>query len=501
MRVISPDGSSGYLLKEADGKVLSFDAAGNLTQTGDRNGNTQTVTYENGRPVHIADNFGRRLDFTYNAEGFLETLSAPAGDFTYTYDAQGNLTGVTKPDMTAKIYRYTDTNDPHNLTEAENGNGSIYRLEYDGWDRAVSAGFADGTYQITADYQNGMTRKITGSLGKETGFELQAGNGIGRVKSVSGKGCGSCFSPSGGSYTLNDRLRTTQKEDAEGNITKYTYDSRGNILTETDASGTPQERTVTYTWHTDYSFVTSVTRESVSNPGHNAVTSFTYDTTGNLRQKTENGYSGTSPVSRTTAFDYNAYGQITFIDGPRTDVNDTLTFEYYPNEADQALNRGMLKKITDGAGHETLFSQYNAWGKPEQITDANSVPTTFVYDAMGRMTSKISAGLTTSYDYDGAGNLTEVHLPGSRTVTYTYTDSDLPEKIVDNEGNYIKYQYDTEGNRLKQEIYDKNDVLKQFEDYEPDDFNRLKKIIYPGEAYEEYAYDGNDSLTQAGCKW
>ena len=68
---------------------------------------------------------------------------------------------------------------------------------------------------------------------------------------------------------------------------------------------------------------------------------------------------------------------------------------------------------------------------------------------------------------------------------------------MDNEGNYIKYQYDTEGNRLKQEIYDKNDVLKQFEGYEPDDFNRLKKIIYPGGAYEEYGYDGNNSLTQA----
>ena len=72
-----------------------------------------------------------------------------------------------------------------------------------------------------------------------------------------------------------------------------------------------------------------------------------------------------------------------------------LTFEYYPNEEGQGLNRGMLKKITDGAGHETLFSQYNAWGKPEQVTDADSVPTAFVYDDMGRMTSESSAGLTT----------------------------------------------------------------------------------------------------------
>ncbi len=88
----------------------------------------------------------------------------------------------------------------------------------------------------------------------------------------------------------------------------------------------------------------------------------------------------------------------------------------------------------------------------------------------------------------------------SRTTSFdynAYTDSDLLEKIGDNEGNYIKYQYDTEGNRLKEEIYDKNNVLKQFTDYEPDDYNRLKKIIYHGGSCEEYTYDGNNNLMQS----
>ena len=72
----------------------------------------------------------------------------------------------------------------------------------------------------------------------------------------------------------------------------------------------------------------------------------------------------------------------------------------------------MLKKITDGAGNETQFSQYNAWAKPCKITDINGVATDFTYDVMGRIKTKTSAGLTTSYDYDNAGNLTAVHLPG-----------------------------------------------------------------------------------------
>ncbi len=495
-RVIVPDGSGGHILTEPDGKTLLFGGGGKLTRIRDRNGNTQNIFYTAGKPSYIEDNFGRRIELAYNTDGFLETLTTPAGIFTYTYDTQGNITGVVKPDMTVKTYCYTDMNDPHNLTEAENENGSVYRFEYDAQDRAALSESA-GMNRITVNYQGGTSRKITDSLGRETVFELQASKGIGKVKSVTGAGCGQCISPSGGKYTLNNRVQTEQSEDAEGNITKYTYDSRGGVLTKTDAFGTPQQRTVTYSWHPQYSLVASVTRESIPYPGQNSVTSFTYDTTGNLRQKTENGYSGTAPVSRTTSFDYNAYGQITFIDGPRTDVSDTLSFEYYPNEAGQGLNRGMLKKITDAAGHETRFSQYNAWAKPCQITDINGVATDFTYDVMGRMKTKTSAGLTTSYDYDNAGNLTAVHLPGGRNIFYTYTPADMIEKIQDNEGNYIKYFYDTEGSRTKQEIHDKNGVLKQFTDYEPDDYNRLKKIIYPGGAYEEYGYDGNDSLTQA----
>ena len=70
----------------------------------------------------------------------------------------------------------------------------------------------------------------------------------------------------------------------------------------------------------------------------------TYDASGNLTNKTEEGYSGSSPVTRTTTYTYNALGQIILIDGPRTEVTDITTFEYYPNDPSQGLNRSMLKK-------------------------------------------------------------------------------------------------------------------------------------------------------------
>ncbi len=120
---------------------------------------------------------------------------------------------------------------------------------------------------------------------------------------------------------------------------------------------------------------------------------------------------------------------MTSIDGPRTDVTDPVTFTYYP-----AVDGGYLHTVTNAENQTTTFSNYNGFGKPEQVTDANGVATTFGYDGMGRMTSKTTAGLTTGYTYDNAGRLTRITLSGTREIIYTYTDSNLLESITDNAG-------------------------------------------------------------------
>ena len=183
---------------------------------------------------------------------------------------------------------------------------------------------------------------------------------------------------------------------------------------------------------------------------------------------------------------------MTSIDGPRTDVTDTVTFTHYP-----AVDGGYLHTVTNAENQTTTFSSYNAFGKPEQVTDANGVATIFGYDGMGRMTSKTTAGLTTGYTYDNAGRLTKITLPGTREIIYAYTDANLPESITDNAGNAIHYLYDDEGNRTREEVQDAGGVLQKYVDYDYDAFNRLWKVLYPGDGspYEEYIYDGNDNLT------
>ena len=487
----------GYTLTEPDGRTLSFDTNGHLTLITDRNGNSQTLSYTDGKHTSVADNFGRKITYQYNVQGQLETLVTPIGYFTYSYDANNNLERVDNPEGTFRTYIYDDPNDIHNLTGIiDERNVRVLTVVYDTDDRAIVSEGANGHKRVEIAYNGAMTRQITDSLDNVTDVELQEKYGIGRVKSSSGAGCGSCQTSLGESYELNDRLQMSQETDGEGNITSYTYDDRGNVFTKTEAVGTPEERTTTYTYHLDYALVATITRRSVANPGSDTVTTFTYDANGNLTGTTVTGYSDVTQTSIATGMTYNGNGQITSLDGPKAGPADTVTYEYYPNDSAEGLNRGQLKKVSDPYSRETIFAGYSAYGKPQSVTDINSVVTTLTYDAAGRLTHSSRNGQTTVYGYDAIGQLTQLNLPNGQQITYTYDDAGNNTRITDKLGNYIAYTYNTEGKRTREEVHDPTDALQKYTAFQYDTVNRLWKTIYPDTTYTEQLYDNNNQLTQ-----
>jgi len=276
--------------------------------------------------------------------------------------------------------------------------------------------------------------------------------------------------------------------DGNGVKTTYTYDASGNQLTQTEAFSTPLARTTTKTYNPQNQ-VATITEPSVSNPGQNRVTTNTYDAHGNLLSRTVSGFAGT------TAFTYNNLGQITAIDGPRTDVNDTLTLAYYPNEQAQGNNRGQLQTVTNPLGQATTYSNYTALGKPGTITDANGLATTFTYDLRGQLLTRTAAGLTTSYAYDAAGRLLTVTLPGSRTLAYTYS-GDRVASITDGLGNTISYTYDAKRQKTREEVRDQAGALTAALGLSYDAAGNLSKRTYPGNAEDSSSYDAVRNLVQ-----
>jgi len=487
----------GYTLTERNGTQKSFDGNGRLSRIQDTNGNYQNIGRTDDRISSVSDNFGKILSFGYNADGRLSILTTPVGIFSYSYDALGNLTRVDNPDTTHRAYTYDDPNDSHNLTGITDENGvRSLTVTYDDQDRALTSALAGGVKQVAVNYGDDYQRGITDSLANETNFQLHVSKGIGRVESSEGSGCSNCLAALQESYELNERLLIDSKTDAENNRTEYTYDDRGRVLTMTEAVGTPHARNAGYSWHPVYDKITAITRPSVANPGQTTTTSFEYDAAGNLLLVSITGFDGTEPVGRAMSYTYNANGRILTVDGPREDVTDVIAFGYYPNTAAEGLNRGRLHTITNSLGQQTVYADYNAWGRPQHITDINGVVTVVEFDGAGRVAATTRNDKTTHYDYDSAGRLLSIAPPSGRVISYGYTDAGFVENIMDNAGNYIQYAYDSEGSRIREEIHGAGDELALYKDYGYDEYNRLANVFYPDGDFEDYYWDKNGNLTE-----
>jgi YD repeat-containing protein len=76
-------------------------------------------------------------------------------------------------------------------------------------------------------------------------------------------------------YTYDANGFMASKTDWKGSVTTYTHNDRGLETSRTEASGTPQARTITTEWH-----VTLNLRTKITEPERETV--FAYDTQGRL---------------------------------------------------------------------------------------------------------------------------------------------------------------------------------------------------------------------------
>ncbi|MBL4606614.1 MAG: putative Ig domain-containing protein, partial [Pseudomonadales bacterium] len=197
----------------------------------------------------------------------------------------------------------------------------------------------------------------------------------------------------------------------------------------------------------------------------------------------------TNPVSRSSSFTYNGNGQILTIDGPRTDVNDITTFEY-----DVQGNR---TKTINALGQETHFTAYDASGRLLSMTDPNGVITQLNYDPRGRLLSRIVAGITTNFEYDGVGQLTKITLPNNAELNYTYDGARRLTDIEDNLGNRIGYTLDNMGNRTGEAIFDDTNTLRRSQTRVFDELSRLIESISADGRSTTFAYDPNGNQTNS----
>ena len=498
---------TGYsVYNAANESTEHYDTTGRLQTITARNGQIQILTYSDvttpsaiapttGLLIRVTDHFGRQLNFSYDSQSRLIKMTDPAGGITiYAYDEAssvvlsgnqtvGNLTSVIYPDGKKRLYWYNEqdktagANLPFALTGIVDENGSRFAtIKYDGSGKAVSTELAAGVQQYSVSYpQPAIQSTVTDPLGTIRTYNFQTLLGV--VKSTGytqPTGAGSGATSTTIAYDANGNVATST--DFNGTVTTYSYDLTRNLETSrVEASGTVQARTITTTWHSIYRLPLQLAEPKL-------LTTYAYDVSGNLLSKTvqatsdATGAQGLSPTlvgnARTWNYTYNTVGQILTATGPRADVADKTTYTYDGS--------GNLSTITNAIGQVTTLSNYNANGRVGLITDANGASSALTYSPRGWLTGKTVTANgtveTTSYSYDGVGQLTLVTLPNASTVSYAYDPAHRLTNIADSLGNSIAYTLDNMGNRISEQVKDPSGALARQTSRVVDALNRLQQI-------------------------
>ena len=506
----------GYTLTLLSGVTERYDLNGRLVLDTDLNGRVTTYTHgTDGLLTTVTGPFGHRLTFTYATNYRIATVTDPAGQ-TYSYAYTGNrLTKVTYPDNTARIYHYEYAPFPNHLTgiSLDNGQGSVRRLStyaYDSTGRAILTQHADTgnggpQEKFTFTYNSATQTTVTDAAG--TPEVLTFAETLG-VKNLVNKAM-----PDG--KTLNQTFDATNnltcKKDEENRVTTYTYNTANQRTSMTEGQGgtcatpvaTSATRTTTYQYVSPTLDAPTVIESPSVATGQVRRTTLTY---GDPRFPTlptaitQSGYTPSgSAVSRTVGLIYNASGQVTSLDGPRTDVNDVTTFTY--NDCTTGGACGQLKTVTNALNQTTTYNTYDAHGRVTEMTDPNGLKTAYAYDLRGRVlsvTQTPSGGTarTTQYAYDDNGNVTEVTDPTGRKLTYTYDNAQYLRTVTDNLGNKISYSYDTRGNRTKEDVTDSSNTLVRTVETAHDIRNRVAQINVAG-SLTTLVHDAIGNLTKA----
>ncbi|MNQ55489.1 putative deoxyribonuclease RhsC [compost metagenome] len=199
------------------------------------------------------------------------------------------------------------------------------------------------------------------------------------------------------------------------------------------------------------------------------------------------GVSNAHATERSWNYSYNSFGLVETVDGPRTDVPDITTYGYD--------TEGHLTQVTNALGHITQLSNFDNYGNPQSITDANGVATNLTYTPQGWLASVSTAGSTTSFTHDAIGQITKVTRGDGSWLQYTWSAARRLSAITNNLGERVEYDYDAMGNRTARRLKDAYSSLTLQQTWVYDELGRLLRSIGAQSQTQQYGYDLNDNPT------
>lgn len=477
----SYDGSSKRIasITQTDGSQLAvtYDGSGRvstLTQT-IASGVTRVTTMGYGTgytTITGPDSQVTRLD--YDSANRLTTITAPpafsgatAQTVQFAYDADGNLDTVT--DGAGKVTNY-DYDANGNATLITDATGNTVQRTYDAGNRLITEytqgadrdGASIAHYRQYVYDSEGHLRFAVNAAGQTTEYRYSAAGELTRtIQYVENR-----MTPPGASaisLATAEAWVSALADKSSVRIVENIYDARGNV-TQTRSYGiaTTAGEPLTSEGTTTASFVYDQAGQLLDRyrPGENHET-FLYDGMGRLYSSTDrNGgtttivfadATTTTTVTTAAGFSsvsvYNKAGELVSATESGANVTaGTATYLY-----DSA---GRLRAVNDASGRSS-FIYYDKAGRKVATANELGEVTEFRYDTAGRLIATISyatalAGTNkTAFENPASTADFSTLRPASNAAdvwSWTiYDDAGRVLQSIDNLGNTVTYQYDTEG--------------------------------------------------------
>ena len=183
--------------------------------------------------------------------------------------------------------------------------------------------------------------------------------------------------------------------------------------------------------------------------------------------------------------------QLVSLDGPRSDVTDTVGFTYDTFSE--------LETVTDALGHVSSITARDARGLPLTLLDENGIETELSYDPRGRLVSsrvKGAAGdAVTTFGYNAADLLTAVTLPDGQQLLYEYDAAQRLTAIANARGERMEYTLDAMGNVTSDVLRSDSGAIVRSQTQVYDELGRLLQQVGAASQTTSFGYDLNSNQT------
>ena len=407
-----------------------------VTEEIDERGISTKYKYYNDKLYELIDGKGHTTSYTYNADDLLSKLSQTIGTLeisnNYTYNSNGDLTGIAHKEGTTTTQAYSFAYDVYgNLTSISQGNIALVTYAYN----------PNNGKLISATYANGFVE----------GYVYDAVDNLVSVK-------------------YNNVVKYKYKYDknnvlqylydlVNGTTERYDYDVNGNhIRTVKYKTATYKVELITeYVYNSDGEFAGY---RYIDGSGNASYYGYTYDDDGQITKVT-------LPSSDSVDYSYDAFGRPTAVDIKKP--NGTLiageSYSYLSGSGGTNASTHLVSQI-EYNDLSYLSYTYDNNGNILTISKNGSLIYSYEYDDLDQLIRENDHvnGTTYIFLYDYSGNIQSKHtLPywagcptshymyllgtsDDQPVYYTYGNSSWGDQLTAYDGTTISY--DASGNPL-----------------------------------------------------